>query len=673
MRSMLFRILMQTGGQSLIELLLAVGVTAVLIPILIGGLITSREGKVQKDLRLQAIGYMKESQEAIRSIREEGWTNIATNGTFYPRKQSDNSWELVSGSQTINGTFSRTVMIEDVYRNPTGTIVLAPTPGVDTVDPSTKKITSSVSWGGALPSSVSSPLYLTRFLENNTYTETTEDDFNFVASTNPGLHTGTTVRSTSPPGVPGDGEVILGAGGNGNWCAPNLSGQKINLTGGVADSVVAEEGKAYVGTGQNQSGLPFIQIGLSNTPPYPQIPQQLGTSTLNYKSNAVWGEGNVGYFATDTNAKEVVMIDLSAAPPYPEIGFFNAPNNGNGTSLYMTSTYGYVTSSSGNKLYNFRKYGDTTSPIDADGVTLSGVPVKVVVFQDYAYVAVANEAYQMDIINISNPSNLLKVGQFQASFGTIGRDVYITSNDRAYLVTRNSASAPEFHIVNITTKTSPQLVAGGTWDTSPMDPQGVVIVPGNNAIIVGSGGIAGKEQYQVLNISNESAPTKCGGLLTAFNINGIAAVSEGDHDVFSYLVTSDPEGEFKIIEGGPGGTFATSGIFESKTFDPNITTANNRFTPTYSQPAGTTMRFQVSMANKAGGNCPTTGNYTFVGPDGTSGTYFTPSSGAPITFPFTTFLSYINPGECIRYRAYLDTSVVTSTPVLNDITINYSP
>src|SRR3990172_3870774 len=73
-----------TKGQSLVELILAVALASILLPALLTGLVSSREGKAQQDNRFTATAYLKEAVEAVRIVREAGWSGIATNGTYYP-------------------------------------------------------------------------------------------------------------------------------------------------------------------------------------------------------------------------------------------------------------------------------------------------------------------------------------------------------------------------------------------------------------------------------------------------------------------------------------------------------------------------------------------------------------------------------------------------------------
>ena len=292
------------NGQSLVELVVVMGLAAILIPVVFAGFITAQEGKPQQQQRAQATNLMREAEEALRSIRERDWTLVASTGTYHP-VVSSGSWALAPGSETING-LTRSVTIADVFRNDQGVIV----PVGGTKDPSTRNIVTTVSWTTPRQTSVSSTGYLTRYLDNLTFVQTTDTDFNA------GTLAGTAVTNTN------GGEVILGAGGYGDWCNPQLTISPLDLPkSGVANAITAIEGRAFVGTGENASGESFVNIGLTNdNPPSASI---LGTFS-NYKTNGVFGEPNYGYIATDTNSKEVIVVDLTVTP-YAETGYFNTP------------------------------------------------------------------------------------------------------------------------------------------------------------------------------------------------------------------------------------------------------------------------------------------------------------------------------------------------------------
>jgi hypothetical protein len=97
--------------------------------------------------------------------------------------------------------------------------------------------------------------------------------------------------------------------------------------------------------------------------------------------------------------------------------------------------------------------------------------------------------------------------------------------------------------------------------------------------------------------------------------------------------------------------------------------AFNRFEATADEPAGTEVKFQVAVADAPGGNCAAAA-FSFVGPDSDPASFF--YAGGPIPLD-DDGIGYENPGRCFRYKAYLSTSHTSLTPVLYDVTVNYSP
>jgi prepilin-type N-terminal cleavage/methylation domain-containing protein len=123
------------------------------------------------------------------------------------------------------------------------------------------------------------------------------------------------------------------------------------------------------------------------------------------------------------------------------------------------------------------------------------------------------------------------------------------------------------------------------------------------------------------------------------------------------ISTSDIPLAMRLINNGSH-TLVNSGWLESSIFDTGseattYTTLN--WQPTSQDPSAT-VKFQIATNND---------NHTwnFIGPDGTSGTYYT-TSGASIN-------SSNNNKRYIKYRAYLSTSDTTKNPTLTSININY--
>lgn len=71
-------------GQSLIEIIIAMGLVAILLPAILTGLVASREGKAQEGRRLQATALLRESEEVVRNVREKGWKYVSVPGIYHP-------------------------------------------------------------------------------------------------------------------------------------------------------------------------------------------------------------------------------------------------------------------------------------------------------------------------------------------------------------------------------------------------------------------------------------------------------------------------------------------------------------------------------------------------------------------------------------------------------------
>src|SRR3989338_2245049 len=448
-------------GQSLIELLLAIGLSAILLPALITGLVTSRAGKSQQVARVEAITLLRETQEAVRSIRNRDWSNITVNGTYYPVIE-ENHWASVSGALTENG-FTKSYTVSSVNRDENGNIVTAPS---GSIDPSTKKIDIAVSWIQPYASAINSSFYLTRWRDNLSYTETTRGHFN------PGLTNqdtfGVTVRSSNPP--PEDnGEIILATGGHSDWCSPSLDANTLNLPkNGVGKAISARPGaavgqssQAAAGTGENASGVSYANIAITDSfPPQPSIQ---GTFD-GYKTNGVFTEQNYAYLATDTSGKQGVIINLTekVGDKYVEVGSLNTGvSTSNGKSIYVLNNIAYLTTNN-SKLYAFNIANKSGSHNPIGNISLAGAGMKIVIFHDviydYAFIAVNSETLQMQIIQISNNGQSLSVVGSAQVTGEEGKDITINSTGtRAYLVVDDSK---KFYILNTEVKTGSRPVIG---------------------------------------------------------------------------------------------------------------------------------------------------------------------------------------------------------------------
>ncbi len=257
-------------GQLLVEMLLAIAITAIMLPALLTGLFSSKQGKAQQGQRVQAVALMKEAEEVVRNVRGQGWSLFSVNGTYHPLI-TGNNWAFASGSETVNG-LTRTITVSDVYRDANGVVV----ENGGTFDPSTKKVYIQVTWGQPYASSVDSTIYVTRYLQNTAKTQTSVADFNS------GTLSDASVTDTS------GGEITLAPNTKGKWCSPSFSAATITLPDGppVAVSATASAmsitipNDVFVATSPTASNsvkLAHIKVTADTDPP---VPTQRGIFTL---------------------------------------------------------------------------------------------------------------------------------------------------------------------------------------------------------------------------------------------------------------------------------------------------------------------------------------------------------------------------------------------------------
>jgi hypothetical protein len=266
-----------------------------------------------------------------------------------------------------------------------------------------------------------------------------------------------------------------------------------------------------------------------------------------------------------------------------------------------------------------------------------------------------------------------------------GTRAYMSSNGTVDANNDGIPDSDQFYIIDTSNKSSPKFLSGtpstgaqsgyylGTGANVELYPRRSITVFGDSrALLAGVDGVSNSnnaEEYQVVNISNESTPAYCGGVQFNSGFNDMASIAEADGDKFVYLVGNTTVNELKIIQGGPDGTYLGPGVFESSIFDATTSATFNRFDVNATVPANTSLQYQVAIADAVTNSCAA-GNYVFVGPDGTSNTYFASSSALPLN---NDGVGYENPGRCMKYRAYLSTTDFNTTPILSDILFNFSP
>lgn len=632
---------------SLAELLLGMGLFALLITSVATFSLDAMRAIRNSGVKVHAMQAIQETTNAVLMNKDSLWslmvehTGDGVKHMVYDAEAETYGFE--DGSGPTSDGISLTLQINEVQRNQAGEIVT--TAGV--VDFHTRAIVIQVTWIDFLgmSNSLESTVYVSDW---NTLRvmETTQAEFN----------TGT--RDMTVITNEDDGEVTMETIIFADWCKPSLTQSSHDLPGqGVAQSIVAHPGSIFMGTGGNASGVSFAKMNFTASEP----PVVSATGTFDgYKTNAVFGDGQYGYIGTDTNSREIVIIN-TATTPFSQIGYFDAPGNNSGRGVFATGNVGVMVTSS--RLYTFDVTSKTGARPALGNVVLQNNISDLFVRGNFAYVTYTSGAVQAHIISISNPSAPAIVGTITTP-NTSLTAVYVAEDEtRAYLGANSSSSQREVFVIDVTTKTGNK-TPFSSYETNGMSVTDLVVPEGSQRLLIG--GKNGTEQYQVATLNNESNPQYCGGLAIVNGVNGVAAVTESNGNVYSHLVTNNPSAELRVLKGGPGGGggngqgVASQASYSSSVFDTESETTQY-FTLDWqgTVPNNAMVRVQVRTSEMN-----TFSGINWVGPDGTSGSYF--SSPGVMQLPQS-----LSNKRYLQYRVLFDSADNIASGVFDQIEITY--
>lgn len=160
------------NGSLLLELLIVIGVMAIVIPLVAQIVVSSLNmNKWTVDNKV-ALDLVSEELKAIDGVSFEKWQNIYSkqkiSTAHYYTVKNAGAWSLSLGDESLlinNVNYTRYFTISDVCRDDTTKLIITatgtpPCTAGNSDDPSTQKVTVTVSWTGG---TISKDYYLTRW------------------------------------------------------------------------------------------------------------------------------------------------------------------------------------------------------------------------------------------------------------------------------------------------------------------------------------------------------------------------------------------------------------------------------------------------------------------------------------------------------------------------------
>ena len=635
-------------GFSLAELILAIGIFSAMSSFLVLLVIDTRRTIENANTRIRATQLVEEVYNSILILKQDAWYNIARH-----TEEGEKHLELVSGVfQVVDGrkvidNMEYYFIVGNVMRDSSKEIVSEG----GTLDPHTRLISIHISWIDRLKhtNTLTPTLYINDW-NTNSIVYTTKEDFQ------PGDHNYTVAVDTL------GGETRLQSRYYSDWCNPTLSIHEYDIPGEATPrSVFSKLGSSYLGTRGSATGQPFTKLLIEGVAP-PVLTVEGYFS--GYNVNDIFVKDNYAFLATTNDSKEVVILDISSLP-YTEIGYFNAPGSDDGFTVFVDGNIGYLGQGRYVRSFDLSSYTGSRSQIgykDLSSILFRWVAnvSQIYAKNGYLYAVLNWDWYELAIVNISNPANMVITSQTSVNNQQV-YDMQISEDaTRAYFGTTASSSERELFIINTSSKSgSRPIIASIEMDGTTI--RGISVVEdGKILIAVGTGG----EEYKVYNITNEASPQYCGGMNINTGIYDIDSIRDSQTNAFSYIVTGDTDSEFKIIRGGPGGGgpdgygYYEDGVHTSAIYDTNSTTSEYYVLAINGNiPSDTSMKVQLRVSNSSNMS-----DAVWIGDDGTSSTYFERIS----TFDLPIGLI----GRYIQYRVFFESDTV-STPLLEELIINY--
>lgn len=620
------------SGQSVLELMIAMSIFVLVVSGIMFLVLDAQTANRQGGERTQASFFTQEAFEAAQSIANQGWRNLVDGD--YGLDNSSGLWAW-SGNSNVFDQFTRRITISSVSRDGNGDIVAT---GGD-LDFDTKKVTVSTIWNftTSRPSEVTLETLLTNW-HSIKWLQTTQGEFNAG------------IYNNTESSLIDDGEVVLSpsAGIAGyNWPFDTSNNYtydpaKIEVTGSQA-SLIGQLGAT--------SGTTVNPDFSSTEVPWKYSDWDQNSGEVNVTGSRKNNGGNPG--------------------GYYEIAIPKGRNDQVGG--FITQTFNVTQNNIDTGTFNFNyKIGTYQKP---------PISLQLFAFVDSSSGAPVYGTQAWSSGNIIGTTGWIKVSVDITSLIQTAGTYYVKLG--VWVVTGN-ADGGKFNIGFDNSVASWEVAGGATYpnDKPTIQPK-VSLAPANLVGWVGFNETAiknGGEIYYQLSHNDGSSWSYWDGS----NWSVVKALSDyNTADVINTNISSFTQANQKILwraflysngsqqvildnvniqyEATGFTGFSTVGDYISSAYDTGSEdTIYNYIDWTIDKPANTDIQWQLRTADTQA-NLPSA---TWVGADGTAGTYYDTPGQIITTDPSASGIRWI------QYKAYLAGDGVV-TPTIYDITIDY--
>lgn len=435
-------------GFGIIEIIVAMGIFIIIavtaVSTISQGFSTVRLGDNETDATI----YAQEGIEAVRSIKNQAWSNL-TNGNH--GASSGGGFWAFSGTSDTKGSYTRQITVADTYRDTSNNIQLSGC--ANQLDLNTKKVTSAVNWNftAVRANSVSLESYFSYWKKTafgNWATITKESGVDLAGSAN-----------TSKIQVYGHYAYIIRATGTPNFAVFDISTTTPSLSGsltlsGTPTNIYILGRYAFISNQDDSTELQIIDVCT------PASPSSVGTFNAagTADANGVFTLGNYAYLVRGTSIDDEFLIIDVTTPSSPTLtGSLDLGDDGH--EVVVLGTNAYVSSSSNTQELQVVSLSTPASPSLIGSLNLAGGSDALTITGFDSAILIGRQGGEFDTINVSTPSTPSLSGTYLA--GNTVNDISLgNANLYAFLGTNNILS--EFQVVDISTLSTPTLL--GSFD-----------------------------------------------------------------------------------------------------------------------------------------------------------------------------------------------------------------
>lgn len=599
------------------EAILAIGIIVMVFTGIIGISLGGLTGTLRGEERLPAVALAQESLEAVRSIRDFDWNNLTAG--VHGLSDASNYWALTDTPDTV-GIYTRQVTVAEV-------------------DAATKDVVVRIGWE-ALPG-INNEIEITnRFTNwlNKSWIQT------LLADLDAGTKSSTKITNTA------GGEITLA--NQADFSESSVFATHNFLGDGDIKDLVVIGNTLYLVTTNDAQGKEFASVDISNIAS--GIITDINALELGTQGNKLVISNGYAYIATNNNGEEVVIVNLSS---FTKVNSINIPGDEDAIGLAISGNTLFVTKErSWSKEFYAYDVSSPEAPISAPlgSVELDADGNDIAVSGGYAYIATNKNSKELIVIKLSNYTAVNSVdlhGDQDAT--TVSID-----GQAAYISRDGSGSEDEFYLLNIASPEGNITVTGsidleGEWwhNNDVVD----VSLVGNTAYL----GLQHDSDWRnrkiaIVNLSNNTIT----GWVDVDASDDLHLESIWMAGMYIYVGSTHSTRTLQVIRGDENGTYFTNGTFTSSALDTGSSdTIYNSIS--WTKTGNGTVKFQLRTADTQAD----LSSAVWVGPDGTSATFYETSETSIVTKPGAQ-------KRWIQYKADFSGDGSTA-PIINDVSITY--